>query len=209
MKITIANRAKEIHDVFEWRFRDMEEVDCYFGKFEDLDSYEGLITAGNSFGLMDAGMDLAVVKFFGIQLMNDIQEKILGDYLGEQPVGSAFVVETGNIMHPYVVHAPTMRTPMNINLTDNIYNAMWASLVAVHQHNQKAKREIKDLVTTSLGTGTGGVEALESSLQMKLAIQHFLSPAEYINPSMAQQRYESVHYGGKWGAEHPRGDFQL
>lgn len=187
----------------------MEEVECYFGKFEDLNAYQCLITAGNSFGLMDAGMDLAVVKFFGTQLMEDIQEKILREYLGEQLVGTAFIAETHNIMHPYVVHAPTMRAPMNINLTDNIYNAMWASLIAVHQHNLTNQRKIEHLVTTSLGTGTGGVQALESSLQMKLAIQNFLTPAEYINPSMAQHRHETVHYGGNWGTNNPRQDFQL
>lgn len=202
--ITIANRSKELHEIFEWRFRELNEVECYFGKFEEVPSFDCVATAGNSFGLMDAGMDLAVVKFFDVKLMQDIQKHILEAYLGEQPVGTAFVQETRDIMHPYVIHAPTMRAPMNINGTDNVYNAMWAVMLEIRRYNLSAKRKIKHLVTTSFGTGTGGMDGLESSLQMMLAIQHYLNPPEYINPSLAQKRYEDVYYGGKWGADHPR-----
>ena len=204
MKITIANPSKELHEVFSWQFREISEVDCHHGKFEEVYGFDCVATAGNSFGLMDAGMDLAVVKFFNRDLMEGIQQHILRSYLGEQPVGTAFIAETDDVRHPYVIHAPTMRAPMNINGTDNIYNAMWAVMIAVHQHNLTASKKIEHLVTSSFGTGTGGVSGLESSLQMKLAIQHFLSPPEYINPSLAQQRHETVYYGGKWGADNPR-----
>src|SRR5882672_4248054 len=106
------------------------QLEIHLGSFESLPSFDCVATAGNSFGLMDAGMDLAVLKFFGTQIQERIQKQIFDDYCGEQPVGSAFVVETGRVDHPYVAHAPTMRIPMNIAGTDHVYLATWATLLA-------------------------------------------------------------------------------
>src|SRR3954462_3859610 len=95
-------------------------LEVFLGSFESLPSFDCVATAGNSFGLMDAGMDLAVLKFFGTQIQERIQKRILEDYCGEQPVGTAFIVETGRLDHPYVAHAPTMRIPMNIAGMDHV-----------------------------------------------------------------------------------------
>jgi hypothetical protein len=89
-----------------------------------------------SFGLMDAGMDLAVLRYFGDTLMENIQKLILSDYLGEQPVGTCLLVRAHHVTHPYVAHAPTMRVPMNIQGTDHVYLALWAVLTAVHRRNR-------------------------------------------------------------------------
>jgi O-acetyl-ADP-ribose deacetylase (regulator of RNase III) len=153
---------------------------------------------------MDAGMDLAVLKFFGPALQERIQQNILQDHLGEQSVGTAFLVPTGHAKHPWVVHAPTMRGPMNIVGTDNVYLATWATLLAVRQHNQTATSPIATLVCPAFGTGNGGVMALEAGVQMRLAWEHYLSPPKHINPSMAQLRQERIHYGDRWGFEYPR-----
>lgn len=204
MRIIIINRDKAAADAFSWRFRDLPEVETVLGAFEQLPLFDCVATAGNCFGLMDAGMDLAVVRFFGRYVMDEIQRRILRDYLGEQPVGTSFIVGTGHPVHPFVAHTPTMRVPMNIDGTDNVYLAAWATLLAVHHHNRNDGQKIGSLVMPGFGTGTGGVDPLEASLQMRLACEHFLRPPEHINPSLAQMRYEKVHYGGRWGLEHPR-----
>jgi len=152
---------------------------------------------------MDAGMDLAVLKYFGQHLQEVIQKRIIEDFCGEQPVGTAFLVETGRIDHPYVAHAPTMRVPMNISGTDHVYLATWATLLAVKQHNQSAERRIESLACPAFGAGTGGVSAIEVGFQMKLAWQHFKSPPTNITPTYAQHRQERIHYGGKMGFERP------
>ncbi len=59
-----------------------------------------MVSAANSFGLMDGGVDAAITTFFGSQLQARVQNHILREYLGEQPVGSAFVIETGHNYHP-------------------------------------------------------------------------------------------------------------
>ena len=174
------------------------------GRFEDLPSFDCVVTAGNSFGLMDAGMDLAVVRFFGRHVMERIQKQIIDDYLGEQPVGTCIIVPTDHAAHPFVAHAPTMRVPMNIQGTDHVYLAMWAALIAVHRHNRSESRKIDSLACPGLGTGSGGMDSLEAALQLCLAYEHYQRPPQVLNPSVAQQRHERVYYGGRWGFTQPR-----
>jgi len=204
MRLVIVDRGKEFCDVARWQFRSHPEVQVVCGRFEDLPSFDCVVTAGNSFGLMDAGMDLAVVRFFGRHLMERIQTQILNDFLGEQPVGTCIIISTDHVAHPFVAHAPTMRVPMNIQGTDHVYLAMWATLTAVHRHNRSTSRPIDSLACPGLGTGTGGMDSIEASLQLRLAYEHFKRPPQFINPSVAQERHERVYYGGHWGFANPR-----
>lgn len=203
VKLTIFDRNQETCEAFRWQFR-QTDVEIVHGLFEDLSSYDCIITAGNSFGLMDAGIDLAVVKTFGTTLMERIQQTIIGDFLGEQPVGTCILLPTGHPAHPFVAHAPTMRVPMNIAGTDNVYQAMWASFIAIHRHNRDHGPEIQSVVCPGLGTGTGGVDPLEAATQMHAAYSHFMAPPVYLNGTYAQKVHERVHYGGRWGFQHPR-----
>lgn len=205
MRLVLVDRNRENCDTLRWRFRDHPEVEIICGPFEELPAFHCIATAGNSFGLMDAGMDLAVVRFFGVPVMEKIQASILREYLGEQPVGSSFLVPTHHPEHPFVAHSPTMRIPMNISGTDQVYQAMWATLLAVHRHNEQgAEREIGVLACPAFGTGTGGMSPVEAGLQMELAYRHFRNPPEFLNPTVAQSRQDRIHYGGRWGFENPR-----
>jgi O-acetyl-ADP-ribose deacetylase (regulator of RNase III) len=202
MRFIIATRSKDTADEIRLVTRDVAGLEVFLGSFELL-SFDCVATAGNSFGLMDAGMDLAVLKFFGPQIQERIQTRILEDFCGEQPVGTSFIVETGRLDHPYVAHAPTMRIPMNIAGTDHVYLATWATLLAVQQHNRTAERKIERLVCPAFGAGTGGVPGIEVGFQMKLAWQHLTHVPKFITPSFAQERHERVYYGGRMGFEKP------
>lgn len=204
MKFTIVDRNRETAEVFKRTFSDLPAVHIVCGSFEELSEFDCIVTAGNSFGLMDAGMDRAIVRFFGTVVMERIQATILKDFLGEQPVGTAIIVPTDNPVHGYVAHAPTMRVPMNITGTDNIYLACWSALLAVHRHNSGSAQWIEHLALPGLGTGTGGVPPDEASLQMRLAIEHYLNPPGFLNGTVAQRRHERIHFGGRWGFENPR-----
>ena len=91
MRFIIATRSKDTADEIRWAARDVPGLEVFLGSFESLPSFDCVATAGNSFGLMDAGMDLAVLKFFGTQIQERIQKRILEDYCGEQPVGTSFI----------------------------------------------------------------------------------------------------------------------
>jgi O-acetyl-ADP-ribose deacetylase (regulator of RNase III) len=204
MRFIFVARGNDFCDVLRRQFRSHPEVEIVCGKFEELPSFDCVITAGNSFGLMDAGMDLAVVRYFGGHVMEQIQKRILDDHLGEQPVGTCVIVPTGHPSHPFVAHSPTMRVPMNIQGTDHVYLALWAALTAIHRHNRSEALKINSIVCPGLGTGTGGMEPVEASLQMRLAYEHFCRPPANLNPSVAQDRHEKIYYGGRWGFAHPR-----
>lgn len=200
----LVDRRKDTCDVLRWQFREHPEVQVVCGKFEELPVYDCVITPGNSFGLMDAGMDLAVVRFFGRHVMDQIQKEILSGYLGEQPVGTCVLVPTAHPDHPYVAHAPTMRVPTNIHGTDNVYLSVWAALTSIHRHNRTAARKINTVACPAMGTGTGGMDLMEAAWQIRLAYEHFRKPPASINPSFAQERQERIHFGGRWGFENPR-----
>ena len=203
LRFIIATRDKDTAEEIRWVARETPEIEVHLGSFESVPGFDCVATAGNSFGLMDAGMDLAVLRSFGPELQNVIQRRILEDFCGEQPVGTAFIVETGRVDHPYVAHAPTMRVPMNISGTDHVYLATWATLLAVRHHNRHSERKIEKLICPAFGSGTGGIPAIEVGFQMKLAYQHFRRPPRFINPSFAQSRQDAIHYGGRMGFERP------
>ncbi|MEZ0265041.1 MAG: macro domain-containing protein, partial [Phycisphaerae bacterium] len=146
------------------------------GTFEELGPQDCFVTAGNAFGIMTAGIDAAVVRRFGEGLMRRVQERIMDQYMGEQPVGTAFVVETGDAGIPFVCHAPTMRVPGSIAGTDKVYVATWAALLAVQAHNQIDERRIETVALPAMGTGFGGVAYSEAARQMAAAWRHYLEP---------------------------------
>lgn len=135
-----------------------------------------------------------ITAFFGTQLQSRVQNHILREYLGEQPVGSAFVIETGHNHHPWLVHAPTMRVPLTIDGTDAVYNATWAALLAIFQHNKNATTDmkIKTVVFPAMGAGCGQVPFESVARQMKQAWDNFNKKTESINWEYAQSRQSAV-----------------
>src|ERR1700738_4995303 len=140
-------------EAFRQRFAGLPGVRVIRGRFEDLEPHDCFVTAGNAFGLMTAGIDAAVVRRFGEALMKRVQQRILDQFFGEQPVGTAFIVPTEDPTLPFLAHAPTMRVPGSIAGTDKVYAATWAALLAIQAHNQTADRKIEVAALPALGTG--------------------------------------------------------
>src|SRR5262245_4241178 len=100
----------------------------------------------------------------------------MDQFFGEQPVGTAFVVPTEDPSLPFIVHAPTMRVPGNIDGTDKVYCATWAALLAIQAHNASSDRKIEVVAMPAMGTGFGGVPFGEAARQMAAAYRHSLDP---------------------------------
>jgi O-acetyl-ADP-ribose deacetylase (regulator of RNase III) len=194
---------------WEWRekFADLPCVEIVHGYFEELDEYDCFVSAANSFGMMDGGVDGAIIRYFGDNLMRRVQRRIVEEYLGEQPIGTSMVMETNHPKHPYLAHTPTMRVPMPISRTDNVYTAMWAMLLAVWNFNRAIEAEnrdakrIKIVACPGLGTGTGKVPYPEAARQMALAYRHYLAPPTqpFLSWSFASARQDAVRFGGDLG----------
>src|SRR5687767_6308898 len=110
-EVWLVHPDAEACDAFADRFGDLPGVRVLPCTFEETPPHDCFVTAGNAFGIMTAGIDAAVVRFFGGHLMGAVQYRIMDEYLGEQPVGTAFLAETGHEAVPFLCHAPTMRVP--------------------------------------------------------------------------------------------------
>lgn len=54
-------------------FQGYPKVEVFNGRFEQLPAFDCMVSAANSFGLMDGGVDLAITNFFGDALSARVQ----------------------------------------------------------------------------------------------------------------------------------------
>ena len=196
INLILVDPYEPVCDAWTLAFAEFPQVSIVRGRFEALPEFDCMVSAANSFGLMDGGVDLAITKFFGVQLRERVQAHILDEYLGEQPVGTSFIIETHHQRHPFLAHTPTMRVPMAISTTDNVYTAMWAMLLAVRRHNRVSAAKIRTVACPGLGTATGRVAPHEAARQMALAYRWYVRPSTVIDWPTAEGRQAVVGRGG-------------
>jgi O-acetyl-ADP-ribose deacetylase (regulator of RNase III) len=115
---------------------------------------DAVLTAGNSYGQMDGGVDRAVAGYWpGVQ--RSVWAALAEEHRGYLPVGCASVVPTGGDPCRWLVYAPTMRVPMPLTggLDIAVHDAFWAALLAV----DRATTPIKRFAAPGFGTGYGRV----------------------------------------------------
>jgi O-acetyl-ADP-ribose deacetylase (regulator of RNase III) len=177
---------------FERAFRGLSGVAVAQTYFEHLAEFDCVVSPANSFGLLDSGIDHSVSDFFGEALAQRVQERILDEFLGEQPVGTSLIVETGHPQHPYIAHTPTMRYPAPAAETDSAYTAMWAALLAVRRHNRSSPRAIRLLACPDLGAAAGWMRSSETARQMAIAYRNFIHPLDTLTWDLASQRHHEL-----------------
>lgn len=191
MELVLADLEPRLCAQFEKAFKGVDNVRVHYGRFEDV-KFDCVVSAANSFGLMDGGVDGAITKVFGEQLMKRVQDKIIKDYAGEQPVGTSFIIratEEVHIKNQYVAHTPTMTVPKDIRHTNNVYMAMKAMLIAVNKHNEdNTVTKIETLVCTGLGTFCGRVPFETAANDMRLAYDHVKNPPKKLDWDFARIR---------------------
>jgi O-acetyl-ADP-ribose deacetylase (regulator of RNase III) len=181
---------------FRHRFSGLPNIHLHQTTLEHLPPHDAFVTAGNSYGIMTAGIDAAVVALLGKQIMLNVQSHIQTHFRGEQPVGTACILPTGHPAIRFLVHAPTMRVPTSIDRTDKIYTATWAALLAVHAHNAAAPQPIQTLAFPAMGTGFGQVPYDEAARQMALAWKHYLEPPTTLDWDTVIARHKALSYDG-------------
>ncbi|EAS2078103.1 phage tail protein [Salmonella enterica] len=194
IKLILSAPEPAMAAAFECYFQNTENVEIIRRPFETVPEFDCMVSAANSFGLMDGGVDAAITTYFGTQLQRRVQKYIIQEYLGEQPVGTAFITETGDGEHPWLIHAPTMRVPLIIDGTDAVYNATRAALLAIFQHNKSVAeyKKIKSVVFPAMGAGCGQVPPESVARQMRLAWDGFINCATEINWQYASDRQNAV-----------------
>lgn len=195
MKLILVAPSPDLFSAFQESFHYLPNFEVINDRFEAILEYDCLVSPANSFGLMDGGIDAAIIQYFGQSLMTQVQTQILEEYLGEQPVGTCLIVKTSHPQHPFLAHTPTMRVPMSIVGTDIPYVAMWAMLLGIRRHNREASQKINSVVCPGLGTGIGRVPYSEAARQMALAYDHFVYPPKSINNFFAAERQLQIWEG--------------
>ncbi len=161
---------------WEAAFTYYENVEVVHDYFQNIPAYDCMVSAANSYGQMDGGIDADITDYFGQQLMDRVQAHIVEHYLGEQPIGSSFIIPTHHEKHPFLAHTPTMRIPDIIAHTDNVYHGMRATLLAVHAHNKTSELKIRSIACPGLGALTGQVPFEKVARQMERAYASVIEP---------------------------------
>lgn len=138
-----------------------------------------VVSPANSFGLMDGGYDLELTNWYGNQLQERVQQYIIDNYYGEQPVGTSFIIET-NKDNQYLIHTPTMRTPEEIVDARIIYQCMRTTLIVAKQNN------IDSILIPMFGAHTGNVKPQIVAKMMLKAYQQINNPPSKIDWNYAE-----------------------
>jgi O-acetyl-ADP-ribose deacetylase (regulator of RNase III) len=172
MHLNLIDTNPEVTDAWENVFADVPQVTVRLGSIFDCPA-DALISPANSFGYMNGGLDFAISKNLGWHLEKDLQRLIREKYYGELLVGQAEIIPTGHADFPYLIVAPTMRTPMTITRGPNVYLAMKAILQLLRYgklaSGEAVSNVVKTLAVPGLGTGVGQVRPLVCARQMRLA----------------------------------------
>lgn len=60
LELILVDPIAELYEQWQLKFEGQSQVEIINGRFEDLPHYDCMVSAGNSFGLMDGGVDGAI-----------------------------------------------------------------------------------------------------------------------------------------------------
>lgn len=176
LKIYLLDINKEMTDTWKKFFKDVPNIEIYNTDFATFmnshKNIEGIVSPGNSFGLMDGGYDKAIIDYLGPNAQTNVLTMLNLIYYGEQPVGTCLAVPFWKYT---ILHTPTMRTPGKILDRTVIYSCMRSVLLTC------IKANIKSVVIPAFGGCTGRVDKREIANMMRLAYEQLINRPKEIN----------------------------
>ena len=170
MQLTLFDRNPVLCEAWEKQFKSYEHIRVLRSELCDLPRHNCLVTAGNSYGIINGGIDLAVRDMFGIGLQDAIQWGIVQHYGGRMPVGVALTVDTGNPKFPKLLYLPTMERPKMLT-TGDVYHLFYTLMYSIHGEDTVA--------CPGLGTGCGGLRPEDAAHMMREAYDEFIRRAPF------------------------------
>lgn len=169
MKIYLVDVAERMTSCWKKEFGECSDVTVVHGDITTfLDNHteiDTIVSAANSFGFMDGGLDGVYVKYFGEALQESVLQKIREEHFGEQPVGSSMIVEIPNANGKRLIHTPSMRVPQPLLDPRVVYTCTRSALVTA------IRNKAKNVVLPAFGHLTGRVKAADVSLLMYKAYE--------------------------------------
>lgn len=179
MIIQLIDRNIGMCEQWNLHFKDCKDVIINCDDFFSLKT-DCVVSPANSFGFMDGGLDMVITERLGWQVQFKLQKQIQEKYFGELLVGQAELVETGLEEIPFCISAPTMRVPLVLKDTANVYLASKAIFRLLKDENR-----INKVTISGLGTGVGRVPYDICAKQMKQA---------YIDTWLSQEKFPKTWY---------------
>lgn len=187
MNIHLCDLSQELCDEWAEAFNgvDRDMVSIHNCDFRDLEpkmvSRSGIVSPANSFGFMNGGIDGAYTRHFGPDLQSRLQMKIADHYNGELLVGQATPIAISPARHgrgfDYLISAPTMRVPLPVVGTPNVYLATKAAFRACSEIG------LSSVLIPGMGTGAGLMPVRECASVMRRAYDHARGPKAQSYPN--------------------------
>jgi O-acetyl-ADP-ribose deacetylase (regulator of RNase III) len=164
MIIQLIDNNKQMCEAWESQFKGCKDVTIFHGDIFEK-STDSIVSPANSFGFMDGGLDLLISEIMGWQIQEGLQKEIRDKYFGELLVGQALLIDTDFESIPFLISAPTMRVPMILKDSVNVYLASRAIFLLLKQNHHR----ISIVTMCGVGTGVGKVPYDICAKQMKQA----------------------------------------
>lgn len=153
MRIYLLDRNPEMYAEWSKYFYGLKNVSIIcsdFVEFMRRNKVDCVVSPANAYGIMDGGYDEAITAWFGNDLQERVQQYIVDNLYGEQPVGSSILIDTG-LDGIKLIHTPTMRTPSIIKDERLVYHCTRSSLIAALNGG------VSSVVLPAFGAATGCV----------------------------------------------------
>ena len=163
LKIQLVDRNEGMCEAWQKEFNNCKDVEIHCADIFSIKT-DCIVSPANSFGFMNGGIDLYVENKYEIQ--KALQNKIKTLEFGELLVGQTIMVQTKDPLMSFVLVAPTMRVPMIIKDTVNVYLASKAIFQRLG-----TQIDVRSVTIPGLGAGVGQVPYQYVAKQMKQAYE--------------------------------------
>ncbi len=159
MKLVLVDQDHLLVNHWKKEFAPWSEVDVAAGNILSL-AHNAIVSPANGYGIMDGGIDLLYLQYFGMGVQDRVLDAISRRQEGYLPVGASVVVKTDDPKIQYLVVAPTMLVPEQVSPA----NAFFAMSAALRAASNTAG--IRHLYCPGLGTGTGQIPPESAATEM-------------------------------------------
>ena len=176
---------KNIHTTTAWSryFKYVSDVTVFHGGFDyfmQTHKVDCVVSPANSYGLMDGGYDLAITDWFGPDLSRKVQQYIIDNLKGEQPVGTSIIIDT-DVYPSKLIHTPTMRIPSAIKDPMVAYTCMRTCLMKALENN------IDSILIPAFGGGCGRIPSETLARLMFEAYDQVMNPPSKLGWEYAER----------------------
>lgn len=203
MRIILTAREAGLSEAWRKWCGDLDFVSVHDGSILDVTA-DAIVSPANSFGFMDGGIDALYSQSFGWHVQERLRRAIADGHHGELIVGAAEIVETDAPTIGYLIAAPTMRVPMELDSrTINPYLAVRAALLLVRHGvlrigpfaGERIADHVRSIAFPGMGTGIGRVPFDTCARQCRAAIDEVLVRGPTLPDTWleAKSRHRSLH----------------